>query len=150
MSGFSCKSDWVTVNRLVPLSGCTKLLSRYISILGARVCPNPFIEQSSPNNIKLINFIIKVLSWQCCLELLVTARRYNLVGVSRRKHRVESWYFSQKTVTVQGGYGALFAVRVQILWTIRVSRYKADRGQITSQGIQSFCGHWRGRGISYY
>jgi hypothetical protein len=33
--------------------------------------------------------------------------------VTRRKHRVESWYFSQKTVTVQGGYGALFAVRVQ-------------------------------------
>src|SRR4030042_3137470 len=29
--------------------------------------------------------------------------------VTRRKHRVESWYFSQKAVTVQGGYGALFA-----------------------------------------
>jgi len=33
--------------------------------------------------------------------------------VTRRKHRAESWYFSQKIVTVQGGYGALFAVRVQ-------------------------------------
>jgi len=33
--------------------------------------------------------------------------------VTRRKHRVESWFFSHKTVTVQGGYGALFAVRVQ-------------------------------------
>jgi len=35
--------------------------------------------------------------------------------VTRRKHRAESWYFSRKTVTVQGGYGALFAVMVQIL-----------------------------------
>ena len=30
--------------------------------------------------------------------------------VTRRKHRAESWYFSQKAVTVQGGYGALFAI----------------------------------------
>ena len=29
--------------------------------------------------------------------------------VTRRKHRAESWYFSRKTITVQGGYGALFA-----------------------------------------
>jgi hypothetical protein len=29
--------------------------------------------------------------------------------VTRRKHRAGSWYFSQKVVTVQGGYGALFA-----------------------------------------
>ena len=28
--------------------------------------------------------------------------------VTRRKHRAESWYFSQKAVTVQGGYGACF------------------------------------------
>ena len=28
--------------------------------------------------------------------------------VTRRKHRAESWYFSQKVVTVQGGYGACF------------------------------------------
>jgi len=33
--------------------------------------------------------------------------------VTRRKHRAGSWYFSQKAVTVQGGYGALFAVMVQ-------------------------------------
>jgi hypothetical protein len=47
--------------------------------------------------------------------------------VTRRKHRAESWYFSQKPVTVQacltaagrqGGYGALFAVQVQILLSI--------------------------------
>jgi len=44
--------------------------------------------------------------------------------VTRREHRFESWYFSRETVTVQacltaagrqGGYGALFAVMVQIL-----------------------------------
>jgi hypothetical protein len=28
--------------------------------------------------------------------------------VTRRKHRAWSWYFSQKSVTVQGGYGACF------------------------------------------
>ena len=35
--------------------------------------------------------------------------------VTRRSIRVGSWYFSQKVVTVQGGYGALFAVMVLIL-----------------------------------
>jgi hypothetical protein len=38
--------------------------------------------------------------------------------VTRRKHRVGSWYFSQIAVTVQGGYGTLFAVRVQIILSI--------------------------------
>jgi len=47
--------------------------------------------------------------------LHITARRYNLVGVTRRKQRAESSYFSQKTVTVQGGYGVVFAIRVQVL-----------------------------------
>jgi hypothetical protein len=28
--------------------------------------------------------------------------------VTRRQHRVESWYFSHKAVTVQGGYGTCF------------------------------------------
>src|SRR4030042_996537 len=28
--------------------------------------------------------------------------------VTRRKHRAGSWYFSRKTVTVQGGYGTCF------------------------------------------
>ena len=37
------------------------------------------------------------------------------VCVTRRKHRAESWYFSRETVTVQGGYGAFFAVQVQDL-----------------------------------
>jgi len=38
--------------------------------------------------------------------------------VTRRSIRAGSWYFSQKVVTVQGGYGALFAVMVQILLSV--------------------------------
>jgi hypothetical protein len=38
--------------------------------------------------------------------------------VTRRKHRAESWFFSREAVTVQGGYGALFAVMIQILLSI--------------------------------
>ena len=32
------------------------------------------------------------------------------VAVTRRSIRAGSWYFSRQAVTVQGGYGALFAV----------------------------------------
>jgi hypothetical protein len=35
--------------------------------------------------------------------------------VTRRKHRQEVVPVGQKAVTVQGGYGALFAIMVQIL-----------------------------------
>ena len=45
----------------------------------------------------------------------LTARWYVLVSVTRRQHRAESWYFSQKAVTVQGGFGAVFGIQVQIL-----------------------------------
>ena len=39
-------------------------------------------------------------------------------SVTRRQHRAESRYFSREVVTVQGGYGALFAVQLQILLSI--------------------------------
>jgi hypothetical protein len=44
------------------------------------------------------------------------SERASLQGwrVTRRKNRLGAWYFSQKAVTVQGGYGALFAVQVQV------------------------------------
>ena len=58
--------------------------------------------------------------------------------VTRRKHRHGSVPVGHKAVTVQGGYGVVFAVRVQILWPIRVSRYNVDREQGTSQGTLSF------------
>jgi hypothetical protein len=33
--------------------------------------------------------------------------------VTRRSIRAGSWFFSQKAVTVQGGYGAVFEIMVQ-------------------------------------
>jgi len=50
-------------------------------------------------------------------RLLMTPNGPAIKGgcVTRRQHRAESWYFSQNTVTVQGGYGVLFAITVQIL-----------------------------------
>jgi hypothetical protein len=57
----------------------------------------------------------------CKIKILpLTARRYVLVSVTRRQHRAESRFFSQKAVTVQGGYGALFAIQVQ--YFIRATR----------------------------
>ena len=56
--------------------------------------------------------------------------------VTRRKHRVESWYFSQKAVTVQaclaapvrqGGYGAVFANHVVFLSKMSVAVHSLFR-----------------------
>jgi len=41
-------------------------------------------------------------------QLRITARRYVLVGVTRRQHRHESVSVGRKTVPVQGGFGACF------------------------------------------
>jgi len=49
---------------------------------------------------------------------LLTARRYNLVSVTRRSIRAGSWCFSHKVVPVRGEYGAVFAVRVQSFMSI--------------------------------
>jgi len=46
--------------------------------------------------------------------------------VTRRKHRVESWYFSRETITVQEGYGVVFAIQVQ------------DFVSIMSVGVQGY------------
>jgi len=37
-------------------------------------------------------------------ECFISARRYNLVGVTRRKHRTVSWYFSQKALSAAKGH----------------------------------------------
>jgi hypothetical protein len=42
--------------------------------------------------------------------------------VTRREHRAESWYFSQGTVTVQGGYGACFCSQGKELFELVVLR----------------------------
>jgi hypothetical protein len=59
------------------------------------------------------------ISWYCVTENLTYNGPAIWGGcVTRRSIRAESRYFSQKAVTVQGGYGAVFAVRVQILMSI--------------------------------
>ena len=88
--------------------------------------------------------------------------------VTRRKHRAGSWYFSQKAVTVQGGYGTCFCrpgtnfiehyacrgtsligagklsrYRIFVGGTGAVSRYKLSRSQKTVT-VQDFnCGQMR-------
>ncbi len=54
--------------------------------------------------------------------LCVTANGPAIWGgcVTRRSIRAASRFFSQKAVTVQGGYGVVFAIRVQIL--LRITR----------------------------
>jgi hypothetical protein len=81
---------------------------------------------------------LNVIVVRSLLRLCLTARRYNFVSVTRRSIRAESWYFSQKAVTVRGEYGAVIAVQVQTLWPIRVSRYKVDWKEVTSQVTQNF------------
>ena len=95
--------------------------------------------------------------------------------VTRRRIRAGSWYFSQKAVTVQGGYGALFAVQVQsfvehyacrgtsligagklsryrifVRGTGAVSRYKLSRSQkfVTVQDFN--CVQMRVSGCKYH
>src|SRR4030042_4188452 len=66
--------------------------------------------------------------------------------VTRRKHRAESWYFSQKTVTVQGGYGAFFAVQVQnFLSYTSVAVQVLWRAGYKSRYTRFYRKHWRGR-----
>jgi len=43
---------------------------------------------------------------------------------------------------VQGGYGAVFGMVVQIFWPIRVSRYKFDRSYEFITGYKVGGGHW--------
>jgi hypothetical protein len=49
----------------------------------------------------------------------------------------------QKTVTVQGGYGVVFAIRVQVLSKPGVSRYKFSRSRETVTVQDFYCGYWR-------
>ena len=93
--------------------------------------------------------------------------------VTRRKHRAGSWYFSQKTVTVQGGYGTCFCrhgtnfiehyacrgtsligaanlspVTKLVAGTGAVSRYKLSRSQKFVK-VQDFnCGQMRVSGCN--
>src|SRR4030043_923104 len=93
--------------------------------------------------------------------------------VTRRQHRVGSWYFSQKAVTVQGGYGACFcrhgtnfiehyACRVTsligaanlspftklVVGTGAVSRYNLSRSQKFIKVQELNCGQMRVSGCN--
>jgi hypothetical protein len=46
------------------------------------------------------------------------------------------WYFSQKDVTVQGGYGALFAVMVPILLSAVEIAVKVGTESVIGQGAE--------------
>jgi hypothetical protein len=50
-----------------------------------------------------------------CSECNITARQYGEVVLPDASIRAESWFFSRDAVTVQGGYGVVFALPVQIL-----------------------------------
>jgi hypothetical protein len=43
----------------------------------------------------------------------------------------------------KGGFGAVFGIQVQILWGLRVSRYKFDRSREFIPGYKVGGGHWR-------
>jgi len=64
----------------------------------------------------------------------ITARQYGafvLADAASGQSPVTPRQRGQKTVTVQGGHGAVFGVQVQIDGRIRVSRYNVDRNQIS-------------------
>jgi hypothetical protein len=69
------------------------------------------------------------------------------VCVTRRKHRAESRYCSQKIVTGQGGYGAFFAVQVQSLLSYTsVAVQGLWRAGYKSRYTRFYRKHWRDRG----
>jgi hypothetical protein len=75
---------------------------------------------------------------------ILTARRYNWVSVTRQSIRAGSWYFSHKVVTVQGEYGAVFAIQVQNFMSItRVAIQVWSGAGKCSRYTELYCGHWR-------
>jgi hypothetical protein len=83
--------------------------------------------------------------------------------VTRRSIRSRSRYFSHKAVTVQGGYGVVFAnpgtsfieagilsrYRMFFRGTCAVSRYKFDRSQKTVTVQDLYCGQVRASGCKF-
>ena len=82
------------------------------------------------------------------LKLLpLTARRYVLVGVTRRQHRAESWY--PAAAGPQNCHGARRVWRVflpsryKFYWVLERSRYNFDRSRELIHDYKFGCGHWR-------
>ena len=64
--------------------------------------------------------------------------------VTRRWHRAASWYFSRKTVTAQGGYGARFCSPDTMLVELYVCRgTRLVASQLFIPGYKVGGGHWR-------
>ena len=68
--------------------------------------------------------------------------------VTRRKHRVGSWYPASgragKLSRCKEGMARVFAVRVQVLSKLGVSRYNFDRSQKTITVQNFYKWHWCG------
>jgi hypothetical protein len=78
------------------------------------------------------------------LQCKLTARRYVLVGVTRRKHRAGSWYFSHKFVTVQGGFGVCFCrPGTNFIEHYACRGTKFDRSREFITGYKICWEHWR-------
>ena len=84
-----------------------------------------------------------VVSWR----LGLTARRYVLVGVTRRQHRAESWY--PAAAGPQNCHGARRVWRVflpswyKFYWVLARSRYKFDRSRELIPCYKAGWEHWR-------
>ena len=85
------------------------------------------------------------------MTLNLTARQYGEVVLPDAASGRRIVPVGQKAVTVQGGYGALFAVRVQILLSITSVGVQMRSGAGNKSRCTKFkCGYWCGRGTSYY
>jgi hypothetical protein len=70
--------------------------------------------------------------------------------VTRRKHRAGSWYFSQKTVTVQGGYGTCFCCHGTNLIAYRRDRGTSLIGAENLSPVTNLVGeHWRSVAVQF-
>jgi len=63
--------------------------------------------------------------------------------VTRRKHRAASRNFSQKILPVQGGYGVVFAVMVQILLRAGAIAVQFYCERYFIPGYRFYALHWR-------
>jgi hypothetical protein len=88
--------------------------------------PNLLTVDKPSDNID-INQLIEIIKYGYIEDIITDLRKpkyrkeYNKIKktsipcVTHRSFRAGSWYFRQKYVPVQGGYGAVFVVRVKIL-----------------------------------
>jgi hypothetical protein len=76
------------------------------------------------------------------LSLTANGTAIKGVCVNRRKHRPKCVTVGQKTVPVQGGYGACFCSHGRSLLVRAVSRYKFYRSREIITRYKTGCEHW--------